>query len=389
MSSDRLTHVLLGTIALILVGSMLQATQNVVIPIILAVGLAVIVQPLVERLRRHMPLGLALGVTILLMGGFIVGAGSLFALSISGITAKVPEYTLRFQNMFQGVLDLAGGYGVEVSWDQVGTEESVGWALSLFSSAFGSVLNIVGQVFLILLMMVFLVLEASVFRQKIDVAFADSTRFRISRSLHAIASKLQQYVVTKTLISLLTGFCTAFVTWIVGVDFPIFWGGIAFMLNYIPNVGSIIAVIPPVLIALLQFDSLVEPIVVLALLTTVQMTIGNILEPRMLGRSLQLSAFVVLLSMIAWGWLWGIVGVVISVPLTVAIKITCENIEALRPIAVLLSDIAELEPLRKEPASPLEPLPSGEVPAPATQPLPPVEDVVDEVEAEEEEPSAE
>ena len=143
-------------------------------------------------------------------------------------------------------------------------------------------------------------------------------------------------MVTKTLISAITGVLTGLVCLMLGIDFAFFWGALAFLLNFVPNVGSIIAVIPPALIALLQFGDPGRALATAGGLTAMQMVMGNVVEPKLLSQSMSVSALVVFVSMLFWGWLWGLVGVVLSVPLTVAIKIVCAHVDALKPVAVLL-----------------------------------------------------
>jgi predicted PurR-regulated permease PerM len=149
-------------------------------------------------------------------------------------------------------------------------------------------------------------------------------------------TQVRQYLLTKTLISLGTGALTTVILWIFGVDFALFWGFLAFLFNFIPNVGSLMAVVFPVLLAFLQFDTLVQPFLVLALLVGTQSTMGNIIEPKVMAFSLNLSPLVVLVALIFWGWLWGVVGMIIAVPMTAIIKIVFENIEDLQPLARLL-----------------------------------------------------
>ena len=137
----------------------------------------------------------------------------------------------------------------------------------------------------------------------------------------------------------MTGVLSGLVAWGFGVDFPFIWGTLTVLLNFIPNIGSMIAVMPPVLLALVQFDGLARPVTLLAALTTIQVTIGNFLDPRWLGRSLSLSPLVVFVMMVFWGWVWGIVGIFLAVPLTILMKIAFEHIVPLRPLAVLMGDI--------------------------------------------------
>ncbi|HDL18350.1 MAG TPA: AI-2E family transporter [Bacteroidetes bacterium] len=142
---------------------------------------------------------------------------------------------------------------------------------------------------------------------------------------------------TKTLISLATGLIATIILIVFGVDFAVVWGMLTFLLNYIPNIGSIIATAPPILVAFLQFDSFLRPLWITVLLLLVQMAMGNIIEPKFMGKSLDLSPLVVILFLIFWGFLWGIVGMILAVPIAATIKIVTANFPALRPVSVLMS----------------------------------------------------
>jgi predicted PurR-regulated permease PerM len=142
---------------------------------------------------------------------------------------------------------------------------------------------------------------------------------------------------TKTLTSLADAILVTVVLWIIGVDFALLWGFVTFVLNFIPNIGSIIATILPFVASLLQFNTLAVPLLVLFLLGSIQMLMGNVVEPRWMASSLNLSALLVLFSLIFWGWLWGGLGMILAVPLTSTLKIIFENVNALKPIAILMS----------------------------------------------------
>jgi len=193
-------------------------------------------------------------------------------------------------------------------------------------------------------MMVCLVLAAPECPQKMALVWSDKASQMVLDGTASIIQRIQSYMITQTAIGVATGLCTLVVTLALGIDFPILWGIIAFLLNYIPNVGSVIAVGPPVLLALLQFDTLTRPLICLIGLGSAQFSLGNIVEPKVMGRSLNLSTFVVFVSLIFWGWLWGMIGVILAVPLTAAIKIVCEHIERLRPIAIFLSETTDSVP---------------------------------------------
>ena len=153
--------------------------------------------------------------------------------------------------------------------------------------------------------------------------------------MRSISSQIGKYLALQFFISLATGLCVWLALIILGVDFPVTWGALAFFLNFIPTVGSIAASIPPILVALVQFPSFWPAVFTLIVLLVIQMTIGNIISPKIMGDRLHLSPMVVLVSLVFWGWLWGL-WALCSVPIASAIKIVCENIEALRPISVMM-----------------------------------------------------
>ena len=148
---------------------------------------------------------------------------------------------------------------------------------------------------------------------------------------------MQHYLGLKILLSLLTGLLVAIALKGFAVPFALLWGVLTFLLNFIPNIGSVIATLPPVAIALFHSGSPARTLLVAAVLVLIQMVVGNFLEPRMMGKGLNLSPLVVLLALLFWGWMWGIVGMLIAVPLTAAIKIACEQLDSTRPVAILMS----------------------------------------------------
>jgi predicted PurR-regulated permease PerM len=144
------------------------------------------------------------------------------------------------------------------------------------------------------------------------------------------------YLFLQLVISLATGVIVWFSLSLIGVDFAVTWGAMAFFLNFIPTVGSILASVPPILVALVQFPSIWPAVGTAVVLLMIQMTIGNVVAPKVLGERLNLSPVVVLISLVFWGWLWGVVGALLSVPIASAIKIVCGNVEPLRPISILM-----------------------------------------------------
>ncbi|MCL1866696.1 MAG: AI-2E family transporter [Oscillospiraceae bacterium] len=182
-----------------------------------------------------------------------------------------------------------------------------------------------------------MILESPFLNNKIDHAFSGYTATRIKNIMSSVSYEISSYLGTLTLISLATGTCTWAALEVIGVELAVGWGVLTFLLNYIPTVGSIIATVPPVMMAMLQFSpGYMQPIVVLLSLGAIQITIGNVITPKVVGDRLGLSPVVILLSLLLWGTIWGIPGAILSVPIASIIKIACENFSSLRPIAIMM-----------------------------------------------------
>jgi predicted PurR-regulated permease PerM len=198
--------------------------------------------------------------------------------------------------------------------------------------------NIIGNTGLVLAYLFFIFVEQRFFRQKMRALFPQEKQHRDMFELLArIDRDVRTYIGLKTLVSLLTAMLSFIVMWFVGLDFASFWALLIFLLNYIPNIGSLIATLLPSILALVQFPTLQPFAIVAGGVTAIQLTVANILEPRLMGQSLNLSPLVIILSLVLWGALWGIVGMFMCVPLTVIIMIILAQFKQTRPIAVLLS----------------------------------------------------
>jgi predicted PurR-regulated permease PerM len=216
-----------------------------------------------------------------------------------------------------------------INWGQ-----SVGRFLMTLS---GSVFAFASKLVLVVVFLFFILLGKPYFKYKILKSFSQEKANQLSEITFSITAQIRRYLSLQFLISSVTGVLVWFALELIGVDFAITWGALAFFLNFIPTVGSIAASIPPILLALVQFYPSIWPgIITLIALLTIQLGIGNGIAPKVLGDQLNLSPVVILLSLLFWGWLWGIVGALLSVPVTAAIKIVCENIESLQPISVMM-----------------------------------------------------
>ena len=194
--------------------------------------------------------------------------------------------------------------------------------------------SFLSSTFLILLMMVFMLAEATVFPYKLRAIMG--RKAGSGRRMTKIIREIQVYLGIKTAVSLVTGLLTGTWAWLLGLDFPVLLGLIGFVLNYVPTIGSILAVIPALFLSLVQFGSFGHSVLVLGGYLFINMVFGNIIEPNLMGRRLGLSTLVVIVSLIFWAWIWGPIGALLAVPLTMVIRIMLENTEDLRWVAVLL-----------------------------------------------------
>ncbi len=210
---------------------------------------------------------------------------------------------------------------------------------SVISFIISSITEILSDFVLILLYVLFFFVEENVFSGKIKKLFPHKLeRFEAEINLKRISETISGYISLKSFVSFITGLASFIILKIIGIDSALFWSFLIFILNFIPNIGSLIATVFPALIALFQFGETGPFFLVLILVGAVQLIIGNIVEPKIMGDSLNLSPLVVLLSLVFWGLIWGIVGMAISVPLTVIIVILMGQFQSTKPFAILLSE---------------------------------------------------
>jgi predicted PurR-regulated permease PerM len=231
--------------------------------------------------------------------------------------------------------------GINPQESQMTGEDSAinpGAILSFVASALGQLFT---SGFIILFYVIFMLVEGTSFQNKVKSAFSNNAYAYDYAS--RVMNSLQYYLVIKTRINLITGAVITASLWLVGLDFALLWGFVAFMLNYIPNFGSIIAAIPAVIMAFIQFGPSVELLVVIGVYVLVNILVGYWLEPKMMGQGLGLSALVVLIAVVFWGWILGPVGLILSVPITVTLKIFMESYEGSRWLAILLGSEDDID----------------------------------------------
>ena len=332
----RIQSLLLAAAAVVVVVAGLKAAQALVNPFLLAVFIAVISTPPLFWLEaRGLPRGVALLVVILVVVGALLGLSVVVGASVNDFTNDLPRYTERLTAQFGAFVVILQGFGIELPRDRAGVLEHVSpaWVLKLSRDLFSGFGVVLANAFLILLTVVFILLEASSFSGKLRAIARDAHLTRAS--VDAFTGTVRRYLAIKSLMSLGTGAAVWLWLSILGVDYPVLWGLLAFLLNYVPNIGSIIAAVPAVLLALVQLGPGAAAWTAAGYLA-VNVLFGSVLEPRFMGRGVGLSALVVFLSLVFWGWVLGPVGMFLSVPLTITAKIALAASDETRWAAVLL-----------------------------------------------------
>lgn len=335
--SNKTTQTLMAIIATILIVWALKATRPISMPLAFAFFIVVLVHPLQHRLERRLPRWLSLILVLLLLVAILGLAVGAFTLSAEIIEPKLPEYVDRLQQMWETAQSWASSRGIPIP--QLNSQSN-GPFNQLTSRAIGGVQSILSALSLSVLvvsLLVLLLLEVSQYRHKVRRAFPSRTGDRLINAVGSTSEKLRQYLLVMSFTSFLTGVLTIVWCWILRVDLAFVWGLIAFVLNFIPTLGSIIAVIPPTLVALL-FQGVGRGIATLIGLAAIQVVMGNFVDPRVQGKSLQLSPFVALVSIVFWGWVWGIPGAILGVPMTITIILLCQEFETTRGVAIILGE---------------------------------------------------
>jgi len=338
-------HSLLTLAALVVVIAGVQAAAPILVPMLLSVFISIICWPLVEWLYRHkVPAWLAILMTVMGLVVLMTMIDLFVGSSIDSFIDNLPYYQSRLQANMSGLFMWLTELGFDLSREGFDDFLKAGrlmqWAGTMVTALTGAFANTA----LIIFYVTFMFLEAFLLPTKLQLVFGDSN---LAVRFELFFANLRRYLRLKTLISLLTGGAVTLWLTFLKVDYPILWGALAFVLNFIPNIGSFIAAVPAVLLALVQFGPKGSFYTALGYLV-INTLIGGILDPRIVGIGLGLSTLVVFLSLIFWGWILGPVGMFLSVPLTVIFKMFLEDNPATRWMAVLLGDVREVSAARDE-----------------------------------------
>lgn len=333
--------------AIILGGFLLKITQDVVLQVFIAVLLAFVFYPIVKRLNSSLKIPWILAVLISVIAFVIIFLLLFSILFASGTTVmqSYPKYEDKFFTLYNV---FAETFHLEIDqdksffqniWGQISVREFI---QSIAITTSSGVISFLKKYLTILLLMVFLLIELRNANEKIAAMFTGKKQ----QGVHRIVSKTIREVVNYLSIKFFVSFATAVLVFLVllfvNLDFAILWAFLSFVLNFIPTFGSIASVGITALFALVQYwPNPVQFVVVLVGMTAINFIIGNILEPRIEGKNLDLSPFIILVSLTFWGWMWGFVGMILAVPVMVVLKIICENFKILHPLAILLGNKTE------------------------------------------------
>lgn len=326
-------RVLITMAALVVVVAGLKAADTLLVPFLLASFIAILCAPPLILMKNYgVPSWLAVLVIlvflVLLQGVFL----SIVATTIANFTTDMPEYQQKLRTMMLELVAVVNSLGFNIPQGFVRQYLDPGMSFRMVANVLSNLGALFSNAFLILLAILFMLFEATSFPRKLQVAFGNDKPLA---GADRFIATVKRYMNIKSMISLVTGVLVYVWLTILTVDYALLWGLIAFLFNYVPNIGSAIAAVPAVLLALVQLGW-VDATLVAAGYLAINIVLGNVIEPRVMGRGMGLSTLVVFLSLVFWGWILGPIGMLLSVPLTMLLKIAFEANEDTRWLAILL-----------------------------------------------------
>lgn len=313
----------------------MQYAKALLVPFLIAAFLALItVRPMMWLQQKRVPSFLAALIIVTAIMLLLAIVGAILGSSIAEFTAALPGYQARLDVIVDGVFDfIVKNLNGDESMESLADMVDPGWAMGLVASILNSLKDVLTNAFLIIFTMIFMLLEVSSVATKVEAAFGRSAD-SLQRP-RAFLQNLGRYLGFKTLVSIATGACAGALTWSLGLDFPLLWAMLAFLLNYVPTIGSIIAAVPAVLLALVQLGPGAAGATAIGF-AAINVVFGNVIEPRLMGYGVGISPLVVFVGLVFWGFVFGPVGMLLSVPLTMTLKLALESDERTRWIAILI-----------------------------------------------------
>jgi len=331
--NNKLNTAFLGIITIIALGAVFHSLSSFFLPLIIALICSFILIPLMNFfVKWHLPRFLSILIVMSMFLTFIYIAGRFFYKSINSFIPVFPDYSARLLHiieLFWLKYNLPPKLLADFNWMQTITNYIFSWS--------GSFVDFIKSLIIVVLILFFIMLEYNWFTRKLMRAYPKRTSLKVLRIVFDINQQVARYMSVKFLVSLGTGVLVYFCLSFIGMDFALLWGVIALLLNFIPNIGSTFVMIITILMGLIQFyPEWNKVLFVVISMVGVQTVMGNFIDPLFQGDQLDLSPLVILVSLIFWGWLWGITGMFLSSPLMVTIKIICAHFQPLKPISILM-----------------------------------------------------
>jgi len=330
--------VVMASVIIVLAG--IKNASEIIVPFLLSLFLAIILLPTYDFFnRKGLPHSISLVFVIGIFILFIVLVAQLIGSSIHDFNSNIDLYAEQLTVYYHSFVDMASKIGIEISVDELSSMINSKQIMSFASQIMQSMGSMFTNGFVVLLTIIFMLLESSNFKSKIVYASENSGAIL---HIEKISSQIKEYMVLKAIMSIFTGLIVWISLVLIGTDYAFLWAVIDFLFNFIPHIGSIIAAVPAVLLTLVQLGTF-SSLIVATVYVAINVIIGSVVEPKVMGKGLGLSTLVVFLSLIFWGWLLGIVGMLLSIPLTIMIKIILDDNENTRWISVLLGTGEEIK----------------------------------------------
>ena len=334
-----IAKVLIVLACLVVVMAGIKSASTIMVPFFLSIFIAIACSPIIHWTGRFgVPkwLSITLVILIILVFGFLLAG--LVGQSMTEFRENLPQYREQLDTEFSWIIEKLAQYNINVNQELIATHLDPATAMSVATNFISGMGGVLSNLFLILLTVIFMLFEADSIPKRLHIALSDPDMKlkHIDRFIRSVNS----YLAIKTVVSLGTGLIIGTWLYVMGIDHFLLWAVLAFMLNFIPNIGSIIAALPAILIAFVQYGLASAGMAALGFVL-VNTIMGNMVEPRLIGKGMGLSTLVVFLSLIFWGWLLGTVGMLLSVPLTMVVKIALESREESQWLAVLLSSAGD------------------------------------------------
>jgi len=345
ISRDGLAKVTYIVVILIAVVTILVYSEEYVVPFIIALFIWFIIHELRENMqmipwvRNNVPIWLQSMTAFLIIMAVLTILLRVFYYNLSILYESLDLYQANFQLVLLKINKIAGldvATKVNESMSQIDIDALAGSVLDYTTALFGTG-------FLILIYIGFLLVEETIFPLKLKAFYPSAEeQEKTTQLFYKMDQNIGRYLRLKTLVSFMTGALSYVALLIFGVEAALFWAMLIFILNFIPTIGSLVATIFPALFAVLQMAELAPFVYIILSVGTIQVVVGNVIEPKVMGNSLNISSLVVILSLTIWGGIWGIMGMILSVPITVVMIIVFEEIPSLKFIAIALSEKGEL-----------------------------------------------